>query len=576
MKIIFLVLFLLIFHLGNSAINPVQASNNRHKNCPSGKVCEKKWYIFKGPGYIHESDSKSEACSKWYPTGKAILEGKWAMENLTTYIERRFCVVSGFTKLTHGKRSTLALTRHFYKVISTTPPIDNTSTGSQDCKIMTNHPVNIYSGNKFYQVQEFKKGGRNSLHFQRFYNSLTGRWTVTYSRNIDIANKRFYTDSGRVLPINGDIVEGYGLLERDILGSVIYSNDGSVEFYNEYGRLDKLINSNGGIKKFNYSGVFFVENGSGSEIEIFNKNDRNLIATIKYQYTSLPPRKLGFWSEGTLITVIDDFGDTFEFIIAHDGLKPQLNLKDGFLGYPIAWQSSSDSSAIFYYYNNDSPLSEVNYFNGQLISRSKKYIKTVSYKYDNLLLNGKKSYITKVIDGGNEISNVKYYPSGKVKESSINNGIERTSFKYGKDKRIVTNSNGKESIYTFTGNKLVYLEGLPSNNCLHSGTKYFHNESYGKSGNSVNGSKRLDGTFSLVRKDKLGRTVCILEGGETPEKRYITFDWYDKPSRIRKKVNGSYGIEYSYTGPLLLLSNVNKFTVEQGRSSSEQYSLCED
>ncbi|MEZ8449008.1 DUF6531 domain-containing protein [Vibrio splendidus] len=470
--------------------------------------------------------------------------------------------------------------------------ISDTETGEQNCNIMTSHPVNILSGNKYYPVTDYIGTGNSEIKFKRFYNSLTGRWSISYSRNIDRNNNRFFTDSGRIMPIVGNIIIGYGYLDRNTL----YRNDGHVEYYNAYGRLDSITSLNGRRIKITYSGVVFKDHKQTDEVVIYDNDYYNetehgyeqLVGVLKYKYTPLASKRTGdFWTHGTKITVRDEFSNQLKIVIAHDLDKPQLYLKDGFLGYPISWESSDGLSALFYYNNfkfvdnydnrdGNGPLEVVNYFDDFLTSTTKKHIKNIKYEYDNLLLNGKISYITKVIENGKEVSNVKYYENGKVKHSSITGGIESSDFIYDIDKTTVTNSAGKQTIYKFKDGNVMTVEGVASPNCLSSGTEYFYHKKYGKSGNSLQGSKRTDGTFSLTRKDELGRTVCILEGGGTREQRYITFDWYDKPSRIRKKVNGSYGIEYSYTGPLLLLSNVKKFTVEQGRSSPEQYSLCED
>jgi len=585
-----LILFSFIFFIGNLVIKPVQASD-LYKTCPNGEVCSKFYYVVDTTSYpykyIHESSSRAEACSKWYPTGIAELTKNVPdITTISTGDDDAFggrCAVRGDSKtycqIKPVCRINSALTKSRYKIKSGGPSIDSNSTGEQACNIMTNHPVNIYSGNKFYQVSEFKGVGRNALHFQRFYNSLSGRWTVTYSRNIDLANKKFYTDSGKVLPIKGSLIKGYGLLEPEGRGSVIYTNDGAVEHYNQYGRLDTLITKNGKRQTFNYSGVIFIENKSEDEIDVFNKNNGKLIATLKYKYTSLASQRAGFWSQGTLITVNDEFDNQFKIVVAHDLNKPQLYLKDGFLGYPIAWQSSNGLSALFYYADNKKyklPLAEVNYFDDLLISPTKKHIKNIIYQYDNLLLNGKISYITKVIENGNEISNVEYYRNGLVKRSSITYGIESSSFKYDTDKTTVTNSNGKQNIYTFKDGNVINVEGLASQNCLRSDAKYFNHIKYGQSGNGVKGSKRSDGTFSLIRTDELGRTVCILEGGGTPDQRYRTFIWSDKPSRLRYEKNSLYGIRYFYSGPSALLTKVKKFTVSPGSLNAEQYSICED
>lgn len=111
--------------------------------------------------------------------------------------------------------------------------------------VFVTDPINPLNGNEYFVDNDYE-GGRG-LVFRRFYNSVVGSWTYSYSRNIYIKSTRIdlISDDGEKVSFNlvgGSWVgpKGGGSLTATGSGWKIVSNGNESSYFNSLGQLTKI------------------------------------------------------------------------------------------------------------------------------------------------------------------------------------------------------------------------------------------------------------------------------------------------------------------------------------------------
>lgn len=152
--------------------------------------------------------------------------------------------------------------------------VDRTKGGgsSSQCgvsNIFVNDPVNPLNGNEF--LTELDYNGHKGLSFSRYYNSLLGTWTYSYSRNLFIIDSRHIDltkDNGEKISfvLNADSwqgVAGGGTLSQVVTSWIYSSTDGEVSYFDKAGRLTRVLSKANDVLITNSSGVIKLKSSMG-------------------------------------------------------------------------------------------------------------------------------------------------------------------------------------------------------------------------------------------------------------------------------------------------------------------------
>lgn len=190
-----------------------------------------------------------------------------------------------------------------YGELSNSTPTTDVTTNKIDfkkCGNQTSNPVIIASGKKIQQEQDFFGNGEMPLDFIRYYDSNTsgnadfaGKWRHSFDyrlRGSNLGAVRMLPDGSNVAVTNG---QGYESAE--FVGSQwrVYLSDGSVEFYDELGKL---------IYKANDQGI-------GWSLDYTNKK------LVKVTHTNGKSIQL-VWSGEQISKMIDPAGN--EYLYSYD------------------------------------------------------------------------------------------------------------------------------------------------------------------------------------------------------------------------------------------------------------------
>jgi YD repeat-containing protein len=228
------------------------------------------------------------------------------------------------------------------------------SSGASGSAPMTRHPINIGTGNKYLQEEDFVTG---SLRFNRYYNSqvlrngkvLSFSWSHAWSRWIypsptSSTQATLYRSDGRTVGatlVNATVTNGQQAWTLDAysghqlirltdptgattLGWTVISDDGNVEAYDSNGVLLSIGTSQGRAQRLIYSDGF---SSAGYALDA-NGNPTS---------TVLPP--------GLLIRITEDFGRSISF--GHDAFGHLVKATDG-LGqtYQYGYDSNANLASV--------------------------------------------------------------------------------------------------------------------------------------------------------------------------------------------------------------------------------------
>lgn len=158
-------------------------------------------------------------------------------------------------------------------------------------------------GNKFHTERDYIPSGNSSLEFQRFYNSMDGKWSHTYSTSLDIsqdgATAKLTIPSGKesYFTINNSIATSTsgdrGILSRKNNSWEYLSTSNEYYNFDINGKLTSQTNSNGITASLSYSlNSVTVTDSLGNSISYTLSNDQKITSLTTpnqnntYTYTS--------------------------------------------------------------------------------------------------------------------------------------------------------------------------------------------------------------------------------------------------------------------------------------------------
>ena len=293
-------------------------------------------------------------------------------------------------------------------------------------------PVDIASGNMFYEVRDYTTTGQHPLSFTRYYNSQSNLATLRL-----FAGLTFIGTGGGALGTNWR-----STFDRYLL----FSSDGSVTAIGADGR-QVAFTLNGTAwtpntdvdMKLSNSGSTWTLTDRDDTIETYTRFPGGTLLSNEAQLTTIRARKgytqtMSYAANG-LASVTDSYGRALTFTYVA-GLLDSVETPDGL--------------TVTYGYNavaGRSQLTKVTYFTNPAT--------TQTYLYEDAAL---PFALTGIIDeDGNRYATWTYDATARGLTSQIGNGANLTTVVYNSDgSRIVTNALGVQETY-----KYRYLQGVP-------------------------------------------------------------------------------------------------------------------
>jgi YD repeat-containing protein len=358
------------------------------------------------------------------------------------------------------------------------PPAKN---NNGDSEHNTCNPINIATGNKFFNQRDFLGRGVSPLKFSLFYNSNNdnGIWTHDYGQKILVESNKIDVrrENGQVLSFS---TSGNDILGQSHRKEYLRVNNGMYE----------LSLPNNTIEKYSLNGqLLSIRYPSGIVHEI-------------------------------------SYSDIGSIIVTRNNTMLILEIEDD----KVVQATWPDESIILYSYeviDNLDRLKQVVHADGS----------TRTYLYEN---ENFPHYITGILDENNHrISSVKYDTQGRAISSEVgtlDSGIERTQIEYHEDgSRTLTNALGKQNTYHFTQfngeYKMTRVEGHASQNCASA------NQAYTYDSNGFMASKTdWKGNVTAYVHNNRGLEISRTEASGTPQARTIQTEWHPT-FNLRTKVN---------------------------------------
>ncbi len=331
-------------------------------------------------------------------------------------------------------------------------------------------PINFAIGNTFQEEVDFAPTGASPISFIRYYNSVSGLWSHTYSAHLEM-------DGSAVTVVRADgsqapffVANGVGVPKGEELGSLVQS--GSNWLYTSAANQSQTFDS------------------SGRLLAITNPNGNT--QTLAY----------GTASSVTPVNVTDNLGNTLAFY--QDGQLRPVELHTVGLDITYAYNSAGQ----FY------RLTSVR--NGQAA------IRTYHYEAAN-----KPNLLTGITDerGVRSVAWA-YDDQGRAISSEMANGIGKIYIGYGTDgASTVTNELGKKTLYRYQvirGVKyIVSVVGEPSANCPASNATFTYNDR-----GQVLTKTDAKGFITTHAYNDRGLETMRTEASGTPQARTTTTTWH--------------------------------------------------
>ncbi len=370
-------------------------------------------------------------------------------------------------------------------------------TFDDNCPNMTEKPINIATGNKYYREQDFIGEGLFPLRFRRYYNSYAQGsaglgWSFDYLQSLDL---NVATEVVAKRPGGKEIT----FSQASPGGSWISS----------FAQKERLYS--------NSDGTWRLE--SGSVIELYDSQGK--LTSLRQRQG--PAHTLSYVGNQILVTRLTQ---TMTFNLNALGQVQSLTQPDGAL--------------ISYNYATRTDIKKLQ--SVQLPDSSKHYFYTDSRH---------PLFITRVENGeGKVLSAVSYDEKGRATSSGFANGASQTSIEYSTGSAIwrrVTNALGKSSLYhySFEGSNqyplITQVEGEASSQCVASDSRYEY-DSRGFKSQFID----RNGNVTNYINDDMGREISRVEAVGTQVEREITTEWnenFSLPSRIIEPNNTS---EFTY------------------------------
>ncbi len=360
----------------------------------------------------------------------------------------------------------------------------------------TDNPVNIATGNKFFNINDYIDSNNPLLQVSRSYDSTDGEWIFNQSISASYFSE---TDSYLLSFANGSkgtfVKQGnkWVRYENHIQDYLTAATSGEVT-YRTTGDYQATFDSSGKVireQKSNYSVTYaYAPNGDTTISDLL----RNRVLTISYDQTA-----------------------------------------------NISLISLPNQKLINYLYDD----------NGRLLSINNQG-KETTYLYEESAL---PNAITKVIDGNNKTyKEISYYVDGRVKSSSLNADNEITSFSYPANNTTTTiNPLGKQTTYNFIDikgvKKIETVEGIASTSCLAANQNY----EYYPDG-QIQSKTDWKGIKTEFVYNERGLEIQRTEAVGTTEQRVISTTWHESLNLPITMTIGNKITTYDYDAKGLLIA----------------------
>jgi hypothetical protein len=342
--------------------------------------------------------------------------------------------------------------------------IDNSCPSS-----IAGNPINFVTGYKLQAEKDFSvltiNSNANPLEFSRFYRSVEGLWTHSYSSRLSV--------------------------EENLVALI--HNDGSRSFFEKQGASYEPKSPETG-KLVNQSNRWSYQSPNNRLLEF--DEDGRLIKLLK------SGNALNITYADKFVTVTDAFGATVEF--TEDTKKQPLSV-------------TADNIKIRYHYNEYK----------QLTSMVKTYpdrTEKKQYVYqdpkDSRLLTG----ITD--ERGVRYASWAYDERGRAISSEHSGGAEKISVSYNADgSSTVTNELGRKTRYTFElvkgVKRIKSIDGIPTANCPDSNSTF----TYDDRGHLETKTDNNRNVTTYTHNDR-GLETSRTEASGTPDSRTIVTEWH--------------------------------------------------
>lgn len=347
------------------------------------------------------------------------------------------------------------------------------------------NPVNISNGNKF-QVETDYFG--RSIVFQRYYNSLSGVWSNTYSSKLNITQTQILltladgrqTLFHRVADTASPEVTELGKIVRVADGWQYTNQTGDKHTFDESGRLIGLWPNFGVEQKIDYTGLseFNITSSTGDFLRV--------------QFSKLPPYQPLKVNSGSI-----------EVLYEYSSMQVILSVKK---------KHGEHESMRAYHYED---------------ARNKK------------LLTG----ITD--ERGIRFASWSYDDNDRAILSEHIGGVGRTQIKYNSKSTVVSNELNKSTRYNYeiiSGVKrVVSIKGLKSANCPASNSSYIYNNR-----GQVISKTDAQGLVTTFIYNNRGLEISRTEASDTSLARTITTEWDQTRFLPTKVIEPTRTTLYSY------------------------------
>lgn len=433
-----------------------------------------------------------------------------------------------------------------------------------DCNL-TDRPINIATGAKFYSFEDVAQIGNSSISFKRSYNR--GKWSFSYAQSIQGGGGVPPHATGQAPEVQAKSSylrpdgKRFSFSAKDIDFSIPHElNSKHTNSVTVVGL--GLVNIDGSPYDFQLAQVGDDLIQKGYEVAHRNGTFETFDSAGRLTSIAQPGGMTLSLSHNGNVTYVDQ-GDT------------RLEIEKNEKGEPVRLLLPSGDEILYQWENaKESSLGRLKYVVYPDASGQGTY--TVNYFYDN---ENFVELITRIEDSdGRTLSKVTYDNSGWATSSETHDGVEKTTVEKGEvtessgttslptvaeKLRIVTNPLGKEAHYYFqfyNGQwKRVRSEGQATQTCLASDSVREYDED-----GFLLSSTDWNGNIFEYTNDSKGREISRVEGKGTAEARTITTSWYEPSGLLNTVSDGISESIYTYD----VNHNIDTFTLRDSTYSS--------
>ncbi len=374
-------------------------------------------------------------------------------------------------------------------LLASTSPLASPINNGHSCN-NTSHPINIATGNKFFQQTDYLGQGASPLAFSVYFNS-----NYSVAAGADKAS----------------------LWNSDYRQSLIVTSD-----------VIKALRPNGQTLTFSVTNGIINSSSNRSENLLLSDNGYELVLSNNVRET--------YTVAGKLLSIRYPNGIVHNLTYGIDSIVVTRGAQSLFLSLNNGYvESVTLPNGDIVSYNYGASYLPYIVFR-QLIDIKYQGIITRSYLYDP---SGEPLLLGIIDANNNRISSVTYDAQGRAISSEVGelgSGIERIEIEYHDDgTRTVTNSLGKKNKYHFTEfngeYKMTLVEGEASANCAAA------NQAYTYDANGLMASKTdWQGNVTTYIHNDRGLEISRTEASGTPQARTITTEWHPT-FNLRTKVS---------------------------------------